>query len=45
MRRLAVVAMAIELDDGLTRNFQSDRAAATLCFDHLQALLLTPVGQ
>ncbi len=45
MRSLAVVAMAIELHDGFARNFQSDRAAATLCFDHLQALLLTPVGQ
>ncbi len=45
MRGLAVVTMAIELDDGLTRNFQSDRAAATLCVDHLQASLLIPVGQ
>ena len=45
MSRLAVAAMAVELDDGFARNFQSDRAAATLCFDHLQAFLLTPVGQ
>jgi hypothetical protein len=40
MGGLAVVAMAIELDDGLARNFQSNRAAAALRFDHP---LLTPV--